>query len=274
MCDKDNLIHLVGGGHIISQEGPHALFKGLGPTLLGVAPSRAIYFWTYSSSKKLFNEFLSPDSHQVHLLSAACGGFMSSTLTNPIWFVKTRLQLDKGKYKSVADCIKKVYYEKGIPGFYRGITASYFGICETALHFVIYESIKKRLDNYKVQMDSPVSQFEEDEWVDVEQSSCPKKSLIRFLEYMGAGATSKTIASCVAYPHEVARTRLREEGSRHSGFINCLINVYREDGYRGLYRGLGTHLIRQIPNTAIVLATYEGCVYLYTRYNESSVETN
>ena len=73
---------------------------------------------------------------------------------------------------------------------------------------------------------------------------------------------------------EVARTRLREEGSRHSGFINCLINVYREDGYRGLYRGLGTHLIRQIPNTAIVLATYEGCVYLYTRYNESSVETN
>ena len=50
-------------------------------------------------------------------------------------------------------------------------------------------------------MDSPVSQFEEDEWVDVEQSSCPKKSLIRFLEYMGAGATSKTIASCVAYPH-------------------------------------------------------------------------
>jgi solute carrier family 25 protein 33/36 len=35
---------------------------------------------------------------------------------------------------------------------------------------------------------------------------------------------------------------------------------------KGLYRGLGTQLIRQIPNTAIIMATYEAVVYLLTRH--------
>ena len=31
----------------------------------------------------------------------------------------------------------------------------------------------------------------------------------------------------------------------------------REEGVLGLYRGLGTNLVRQIPNTAVMMATYE-----------------
>lgn len=41
--------------HIIHTEGPRALFKGLGPNLVGVAPSRAIYFGTYAQSKRGLN---------------------------------------------------------------------------------------------------------------------------------------------------------------------------------------------------------------------------
>jgi hypothetical protein len=36
-----------------------------------------------------------------------------------------------------------------------------------------------------------------------------------------------------------------------------------------LYRGLATQLIRQIPNTAIMMATYELTVYVLTRYLRS-----
>jgi solute carrier family 25 protein 33/36 len=38
--------------------------------------------------------------------------------------------------------------------------------------------------------------------------------------------------------------------------------VFREEGYLAFYRGLSAQLIRQIPNTAIVLSTYEFIVYL------------
>jgi len=59
------------------------------------------------------------------------------------------------------------------------------------------------------------------------------------------------------YPHEVARTRLRQEGDKYHGLFQTFGLVFREEGYRGLYRGMATHLLRQIPNTAIVMTTYE-----------------
>lgn len=65
---------------------------------------------------------------------------------------------------------------------------------------------------------------------------------------------------------EVARTRLREEGTKYRSFFQTLATVYHEEGHRGLYRGLSTQLIRQIPNTAIMMATYEAVVYFLTSY--------
>lgn len=59
---------------IIQNEGPMALFKGLGPNLVGVAPSRAIYFCAYSQAKSFFNSLLNPDTAIVHVLSASCAG--------------------------------------------------------------------------------------------------------------------------------------------------------------------------------------------------------
>ena len=108
-------------------------------------------------------------------------------MTNPIWFVKTRLQLDRqgkhGQRMTALECIKRIYKKSGFKGFYKGITASYFGISETVVHFVIYEAIKANLVAYHC------------------RSPDDSKSSRDFLEFMVAGAVSKTIASCIAYPH-------------------------------------------------------------------------
>lgn len=80
-------------------------------------------------------------------MSASCAGFVAATATNPIWFVKTRLQLDhqRGEGMSVRQCVSNIYKGSGLRGFYKGITASYMGISETVIHFVIYEALKKKL---------------------------------------------------------------------------------------------------------------------------------
>lgn len=59
---------------IIEQEGPKALFRGLGPNLVGVAPSRAIYFCAYSQTKKYLNTYLPTDTAGVHIISASVAG--------------------------------------------------------------------------------------------------------------------------------------------------------------------------------------------------------
>lgn len=81
---------------IVETESPRALFKGLGPNLVGVAPSRAIYFCVYSTVKDLCNNsYPTADTPLVHMSAAASAGFVSCTLTNPVWFIKTRMQLDQ-----------------------------------------------------------------------------------------------------------------------------------------------------------------------------------
>ncbi|XP_029471012.1 solute carrier family 25 member 36 [Rhinatrema bivittatum] len=239
---------------ILQKEGPRSLFRGLGPNLIGVAPSRAIYFAAYSGCKERLNHVLTADSTPVHMVSAGVAGFTAITTTNPIWLIKTRLQLDarnRGeKRMSAFECIRKVYHVDGFKGFYRGMSASYAGISETVIHFVIYETIKRKLLEYKT---STANMDNEEESV---------KEASDFVGMMMAAATSKTCATSIAYPHEVVRTRLREEGTKYRSFFQTLSLVVKEEGSLSLYRGLTTHLIRQIPNTAIMMSTYELVVYL------------
>uniref|UniRef100_A0A3B5A1X9 Solute carrier family 25 member 36-A-like n=1 Tax=Stegastes partitus TaxID=144197 RepID=A0A3B5A1X9_9TELE len=217
---------------------------------------RAIYFAVYSTAKEKLNGLLEPDSTQVHMVSAGMAGFTAITATNPIWLIKTRLQLEarnRGERRMNAfECVRRVYQMDGLRGFYRGMSASYAGISETVIHFVIYESIKRKL----LESRAHTSMDEEEESV---------KDASDFVGMMLAAATSKTCATSIAYPHEVIRTRLREEGSKYRSFFQTLLTVPREEGYRALYRGLTTHLVRQIPNTAIMMCTYEVVVYLLGR---------
>lgn len=78
-----------------------------------------------------------------------------------------------------------IVFFQGILGFYKGIVASYVGISETVIHFVIYEAVKAWLATHR----SRASQTDD------------RKTFRDFIEFMAAGSFSKTIASTIAYPH-------------------------------------------------------------------------
>lgn len=93
----------------------------------------------------------------------------------------------KGEMASNAlQCAMHVYRTEGLRGFYRGVTASYAGVSETIIHFVIYEAMKKELRN---------SQHSHSPSLTLPQNNSD------FLVLMGAAAVSKTCATCIAYPH-------------------------------------------------------------------------
>lgn len=81
-------------------------------------------------------------------------------------------------------CARYVYRTEGIRGFYRGLTASYAGISETMICFLIYETLKKKL------IESQLT-----------SRSGEQKGASDFLSLMLAAAFSKGCASCIAYPH-------------------------------------------------------------------------
>jgi len=144
---------------IYSHEGFRALFRGLGANLIGVVPARSINFYVYGNGKRILNEHFNPQGHDnvwyIHLSAAAVAGIATGTATNPIWLVKTRLQLDRNKassdpsrgrqYRNSWDCIKQTVRHEGIRGLYRGLSASYLGVTESTLQWVLYERTKLAL---------------------------------------------------------------------------------------------------------------------------------
>lgn len=65
-------------------------------------------------------------------------GAFTSTATNPIWVIKTRLQLQGAngmrKYSGSLDCFFKIVRQEGFRGLYKGMSASYLGTVFMNVH--------------------------------------------------------------------------------------------------------------------------------------------
>lgn len=254
-------------GNVYRTEGFRALFKGLGPGLIGSVPARSINFFTYGLTKDLYSKTFNDgkENAKVHLLAAASAGITTSTCTNPIWLVKTRLQLDKGKtasdkiYKNSWDCITKIVKNEGVQGLYKGLSASYLGSVEGVLQWILYEQIKLVLEN---------SERKSNDHGD--GADTLKKWAMR----SGGAGIAKFVASMVTYPHEVVRTRLRQQPvlvdgvPKYRGLFQTFALVFREEGIRSMYGGLTAHLLRTVPNSIIMFGTWEVMTQILSKASE------
>ncbi|KAI9824669.1 MAG: hypothetical protein M1819_000822 [Sarea resinae] len=245
-------------------EGWRALFKGLGPNLTGVVPARAINFYTYGNGKRIISNHFNngQEAAWVHLCAAATAGIVTSTATNPVWMVKTRLQLDKShaeksgspqlhrQYKNSFDCTMQILRQEGIKGLYRGLSASYLGVSESTMQWVLYEQMKMFLARREQRMlASGRVRTTWDQTVD-------------WVGKIGAAGSAKFFAAIITYPHEVVRTRLRQAPTqngqlKYTGLIQCFSLIWKEEGFASMYGGLTPHLLRVVPSAAIMFGTYE-----------------
>lgn len=238
-------------------EGWRALFKGLGPNLAGVVPAKAINFYSYGNGKRLISERFNngQEAAWVHLCAGVVAGIITGTATNPLWLVKTRLQLDRSnaqrsggtanrRYKNSLDCVMQTIRTEGIRGLYRGLSASYLGVSESTLQWVLYEQMK----GYIKRKEEALAASGRDATLWYEVASMGGR--------LGAAGSAKFFATVLTYPHEVVRTRLRQgpmlnRQLRYTGLIQCFKTIIREEGVAALYGGLTPHLLRVIPSAAI-----------------------
>jgi hypothetical protein len=138
-------------------EGVTALWRGLMPMLAGIVPSRGCYFMCYSKFKPMVTRWNGGDETSgVHLTAGVLAGLVTTTVTNPLWVVKTQAQLlvqevqaqgamasagiaaapavqtaavtaaRAGRLPSMA-VARNIWRTEGVRGFFRGVSASYVG---------------------------------------------------------------------------------------------------------------------------------------------------
>ncbi|CAH1371204.1 unnamed protein product [Tenebrio molitor] len=224
-------------------EGLTSFWKGIIPPILAETPKRAVKFFTFEQYKQLFL-FGSPTPTPLTFSLAGLGaGVTEAILVNPFEVVKVTLQANRATGKELPSTwvvTKDIVRSDGLGfrGLNKGVTATIArnGVFNM-IYFGFYHSVKGILPEFE----DPVNEF---------------------FRKVGIGFVSGTLASCINIPFDVAKSRIQGPQPvpgqiKYRSTLNSVVIVYREEGFRALYKGLLPKVLRLGPGGAIMLVVYD-----------------
>lgn len=140
---------------IMRTEGVAALYKGLGPTLVGIAPYAALNFATYDLVKRYVYHGDKPQSPAANLLLGAGTGAFASSVCYPLDTIRRRMQMKGVVYRNQMDAFATIWQREGLRGFYRGwLAASLKIVPQNSIRLVTYELLKGALGIRRAKTDT------------------------------------------------------------------------------------------------------------------------
>ena len=291
--------------NVVKYEGFMGLYQGLSPALLASAVSWGGYFFLYEGMKKqalavrqkrheqsllgvqTSGLAAAGDALKVERLSAtenfaaAClAGAAMVGLTNPMWLIKTRMQLQLRHfkdgttqggdakipirpYRNMFDAASTIVREEGPLALYKGASVALVMVSHGGIQFVAYEFLKARFGSY--------TRAERAKKEDHERISV-LEALEDSLGYLTMGAASKIVASTFTYPLQVIKSRLQQRADavdigqdgkirvkrrEYKGALACCSKIYRNEGVLGFFKGWSLQFYRCAPSSAITFVVYE-----------------
>ncbi|XP_066575062.1 solute carrier family 25 member 45 [Amia ocellicauda] len=169
-------------------------------------------------------------------------GAVGLIVGHPMDTVKVRLQT-QSTYRGIVDCVIRTYQYEGISGFFKGMA---FPVLTIAIsNSVAFGTYSNALD-YLMQSQRS------------DRGSAPS-SLAVYLAGCLAGAAQVVVMA----PVDLVKVRLqnqtegcRGEG-RYRGPVHCVASILRQEGPRGLFRGMGALALRDVPCYGLYFLPYE-----------------
>lgn len=228
---------------ILRNEGFLGFYRGLGPQLIGVAPEKAIKL---TVNDLIRSKTMDPETGRIkfswEMVAGGAAGGCQVIFTNPLEIVKIRLQV-QGEAAKLEGAAPKgavhIIRQLGIVGLYKGASACLLrDIPFSAIYFPVYSHLKS----------------------DVFQEGYNGKEL-SFLETLSAAAIAGMPAAYLTTPADVVKTRLQVEArkgqSQYNGLRDAFVKIYREEGFKALFKGGPARIIRSSPQFGFTLLGYE-----------------
>nr|XP_027205164.1 calcium-binding mitochondrial carrier protein SCaMC-1-like [Dermatophagoides pteronyssinus] len=227
--------------HMLQEGGVLSLWRGNGINVLKIAPETAMKFMAFDQLKRLIHSGDAGTEITImeRFLAGSIAGAVSQTAIYPMEVLKTRFCLRQtGQYRGLFDAAQKIYSNGGIKNFYRGYIPNLIGIIPYAgIDLTIYETLKKTYLKSHSLEDAPV------------------------YVCLTCGTVSSTFGQIASYPLALIRTRMQSETGHHrSSMIDMFRTIMRNEGPRGLYRGITANIMKVAPAVSISYVVYE-----YTR---------
>jgi len=164
---------------------------------------------------------LSPLPFWKQVIAGGTAGCLETSINYPIDLVKTRHQLNRGQAMTMIATFRDITRTNGILGMYRGILSPI--AAETPVTAVKFSACAQ----YKI-------------WLSDQNGYLPpQRAWI-------AGAMAGCTESMVSCPFEVVKIRMQSPESRgvYRNTPSCAVDLVRNEGVLGLYRGLEALLWR------------------------------
>ncbi|KAE9572352.1 Calcium-binding mitochondrial carrier [Colletotrichum fructicola] len=237
--------------------GIRSLFAGNGLNVIKIMPESAIKFGSYEAAKRTLAKLEGHnDPKQINgcskFVSGGVAGMVAQFCVYPLDTLKFRLQTStvQGGLTGnalVLDTAKKMWQAGGMRSAYRGVTMGLMGMFPySAIDMGTFEFLKT---SYKRYMSKYRGIHEED--------VKPGNIMTGLI-----GATSGAFGASVVYPLNVLRTRLQTQGTvmhpaTYTGIWDVAHKTLKNEGMRGMYKGLTPNLLKVAPALSITWIVYE-----------------
>ncbi|GAB5353272.1 hypothetical protein AAMO2058_000023000 [Amorphochlora amoebiformis] len=202
--------------------------------------------------------------------SAAFGGICNVIAGQPFDTIKVRLQTESSTkvFRGPFDCFLRTVSDEGFFALYKGTSGAFVSIMvENVVLLTANTGIKRALKNIRKD-DSPLTLGEKAlcggvagifSAVAITPAEVIKCRLQVSRNNTVALATPNISGSSVSHSRCVSLECSRPP--RYAGPIDCLLQTIRKEGYGGLFRGLSSVLVRDLPFNFMFLGSYEAVIH-------------
>ncbi|KAF8821101.1 carrier superfamily protein [Cardiosporidium cionae] len=165
--------------------------------------------------------------------------------------------LGKSKYSGIIDCMRSIWINEGVGGFYKGFVPTLLtGIPYVALQMTLFEVYRRKLTQFYRQLTYGNSAL-------IIQERTPNRSMTEvFLSSGFSGCLASLTAQSIVFPGDTVRKRMMSNGVNGSrrhyrNSWDCFLKILRHEGFASFYYGIWPACLRSIPSGAIQFGCYE-----------------
>ncbi|KAK0626940.1 mitochondrial carrier domain-containing protein [Immersiella caudata] len=239
---------------IVAREGISGLYSGLSSALFGISVTNFVYYYWYEWTRAFFEAAAVKAGRASKklttaesMIAGALAGSATVILTNPIWVVNTRMTTRKAdaadeekstlpgadhkpvRKPTTIGTLLTLLKTEGPQALFAGVVPALVLVINPILQYTLFEQMK---------------------------NSYEKKRRVTPTVAFFLGALGKLFATSVTYPYITVKSQMHvaRHGEKKEGVFEALNRVIKEEGYAGLYKGIGPKVTQSVITAAFLFA--------------------
>ncbi|KAI4206998.1 MAG: hypothetical protein LQ346_000830 [Caloplaca aetnensis] len=238
---------------IVQREGITGLYSGLESALFGISVTNFVYYYWYEWTRAFFERAAIRSSRASKklttvesMIAGAIAGSATVLITNPIWVVNTRMTARQSESPSddalldpaiaspqpkskpsTLSTLLSLFRTEGPQALFAGVLPALVLVVNPILQYTIFEQLKNVLE---------------------------KRRKVTPRDVFLLGAIGKLLATSITYPYITIKSRMHVKEGTKEGMGRAVKRTVREEGWGGLYKGIGPKVTQSVITAAFLFA--------------------